>query len=232
MRKEIYFLLFVSLIIFAGNLSFANYNNNNQVGYCSETEYNRLLNGYNMSKSQYKINMSAAQNSSSLADIDKYVEKFEKVTNNQIQRMQAANPYTRMGQMTPIDLDDYARAVNRQQQTNAMIRANNIAMGMPAGEVNFANEAQQLANARQAEEMARRTGLTPEQFIQGATLDYNTTGNALNNQQNFAGNLYIQGANYDITARNQYYNNANFYMQQLFQYQELMIQCINNMRRQ
>ena len=170
MRKEIYFLLFVSLIIFAGNLSFANYNNNNQVGYCSETEYNRLLNGYNMSKSQYKINMSAAQNSSSLADIDKYVEKFEKVTNNQIQRMQAANPYTRMEQMTPLNLDDYANAVARSQAANRFIAMNNASMGLPATPVDFAAEQRAVAEARQAEEMARRTGLTPEQFIQGATL--------------------------------------------------------------
>lgn len=231
MRKEIYFLLFVSLIIFAGNLSFANYNNNNQVGYCSETEYNRLLNGYNMSKSQYKINMSAAQNSSSLADIDKYVEKFEKVTNNQIQRMQAANPYTRMGQMAPLKVDEDAY-VKAAQLTNYGLANANALNPQSFTPRDFQAEQMRVAQARQLAQLAAQTGLTPEQFIQGATLDYNTTGNALNNQQNFAGNLYIQGANYDITARNQYYNNANFYMQQMFQYQELMIQCINNMRRQ
>jgi len=109
-----------------------------------------------------------------------------------LQRMQAANPYTRMGQMAPIDLDDYARAVNRQQQTNAMIRANNIAMGMPAGEVNFANEAQQLANARQAAEMARQTGLTPEQYLQGQAMNYNTSAHFYQQQMQQYADLMTQ----------------------------------------
>ena len=117
-----------------------------------------------------------------------------------VQRMQEANPYTQMSQVAPINLDEYARALNRQQQTNAMIRANNIAMGGQAQPVDFGNEALQLAQARQAAEVARQTGLTPEQFLQSQTMNYNTA--------------------------------ANFYMQQMQQYQELMTQCLKNMRRQ
>lgn len=144
-------------------------------------------------KDLYTTAMAGVQSGMGANNIDNYYNRLVSADEQRLQRMQAANPYTRMGQMAPIDLDDYARAVNRQQQTNAMIRANNIAMGMPAGEVNFANEAQQLANARQAAEMARQTGLTPEQFIQGGLMDYNNMGATFNNQQQVMGNL-IQAA--------------------------------------
>lgn len=144
-------------------------------------------------KDLYTTAMAGVQSGIGANNIDNYYNRLVSADEQRLQRMQAANPYTRMGQMAPIDLDDYARAVNRQQQTNAMIRANNIAMGMPAGEVNFANEAQQLANARQAAEMARQTGLTPEQFVQGGLMDYNNMGATFNNQQQVMGNL-IQAA--------------------------------------
>lgn len=144
-------------------------------------------------KDLYTTAMAGVQSGIGANNIDNYYNRLVSADEQRLQRMQAANPYTRMGQMAPIDLDDYARAVNRQQQTNAMIRANNIAMGMPAGEVNFANEAQQLANARQAAEMARQTGLTPEQFVQGGLMDYNNMGATFNNQQQVLGNL-VQAA--------------------------------------
>ena len=144
-------------------------------------------------KNLYATAMAGIQSGIGANNIDNYYNRLVSADEQRLQRMQAANPYTRMGQMAPIDLDDYARAVNRQQQTNAMIRANNIAMGMPAGEVNFANEAQQLANARQAAEMARQTGLTPEQFIQGGLMDYNNMGATFNNQHQVLGNL-VQAA--------------------------------------
>lgn len=144
-------------------------------------------------KDLYTTAMAGVQSGIGANNIDNYYNRLVSADEQRLQRMQAANPYTRMGQMAPIDLDNYARAVNRQQQTNAMIRANNIAMGMPAGEVNFANEAQQLANARQAAEMARQTGLTPEQFIQGGLMDYNNMGATFNNQQQVLGNL-VQAA--------------------------------------
>ena len=231
MRKKIYSLLFVCLIIFIENICFADYNNLNQGSYCSEAEYNRFLNEYNILKSQYEIYMSNAQTSSSLSDIDKYVEKFEKETKNQMQKMQEANPYAQLGKMAPLNIDEdaYVEAAKLNNYAQANANALNPQSFTPR---DFQAEQMRVAQARQLAQVAKQTGLTTEQFMQGAALDYNTTGKALENQQNFVGNIYIQGANYDISARNQFYNNANFYIQQMQHYQELMIQCLNNMRRQ
>lgn len=144
-------------------------------------------------KDLYATAISGIQSGIGADKIDNYYNRLAQADEARLKRMQEANPYTRMAQMAPLDLDDYARAVNRQQQTNAMIRANNIAMGLPAGEVNFANEAQQLAQARQAAQMARQTGLTPEQFIEGGLLDYKNMGTTFNNQQQVMANL-VQAA--------------------------------------
>lgn len=92
-----------------------------------------------------------------------------------LQRMQATNPYTQLGQISPLDLSGYTDAMNRQQQVNAMMRANQIATGGQAQPVDFATERMQLALARQAEEAARKTGLTPEQYLQGQAMNYNTS---------------------------------------------------------
>ena len=97
--------------------------------------------------------------------------------------MQEANPYTQLSQTAPLDLSGYANAMNRQQQVNAMMRANQIATGGQAQPVDFATERMQLASARQAEEAARKTGLTPEQFIERGLMNYNNMGATLNNQQ-------------------------------------------------
>lgn len=129
-----------------------------------------------------------------------YEEKLRQAYENQISRLEAANPYTQLGQMAPANLDDYARAVNRAQQTNAMIRANNIAMGGQAQPVDFGNEALQLAQARQAAEMARQTGLTPEQFLQGQTTNYNQMATQLAAQNRNLNDLYARAMQGDIQA--------------------------------
>lgn len=129
-----------------------------------------------------------------------YEEKLRQAYENQISRLEAANPYTQLGQQAPINLDDYARAVNRAQQTNAMIRANNIAMGGQAKPVDFGNEALELAQARQAAEMARQTGLTPEQFLQGQTANYNQMATQLAAQNRNLNDLYARAMQGDIQA--------------------------------
>lgn len=158
-------------------------------------------------KAKYDENMNLAIETARagvpLDKINKYVDMFKSATNENIKRMEELNPYTQLGQQAPVNLDDYERAVNRAQQTNAMIRANDIAMGGQAQPVDFGNEALQLAQARQAAEMARQTGLTPEQFLQGQTMNYNTAGGALNNQQQVIAQLVTMAANGDINAQNQ-----------------------------
>lgn len=138
--------------------------------------------------------------------LDKYVNMFKATTRENIDELKAANPYTQMSKLAPVNLDDYARAVNRAQQTNAMIRANNIAMGGQAQPVDFGNEALQLAQARQAAEMARQTGLTPEQFIAARNMDYQAAGTALNNQQQVEAQLYNRAMAGDIDAYQQLMN--------------------------
>lgn len=115
--------------------------------------------------------------------IDNYYNKLVNADEARLQRMQAANPYTQLSQTAPLDLSGYANAMNRQQQVNAMMRANQIATGGKAQPVDFATERMQLAIARQAEEAARRTGLTPEQFVERGLMDYKNMGATLNNQQ-------------------------------------------------
>ena len=115
--------------------------------------------------------------------VDNYYNKLVNADETRLQRMQEANPYTQLSQTSPLDLSGYANAMNRQQQVNAMMRANQIATGGKAQPVDFATERMQLALARQAEEAARRTGLTPEQFVERGLMDYNNMGATLNNQQ-------------------------------------------------
>ena len=115
--------------------------------------------------------------------IDNYYNKLINADEARLQRMQEANPYTQLSQTASLDLSGYANAMNRQQQVNAMMRANQIATGGQAQPVDFATERMQLALARQAEEAARRTGLTPEQFVERGLMDYNNMGATLNNQQ-------------------------------------------------
>lgn len=115
--------------------------------------------------------------------IDNYYNKLVNADEARLQRIQEANPYTQLSQTSPLDLSGYANAMNRQQQVNAMMRANQIATGGKAQPVDFATERMQLALARQAEEAARRTGLTPEQFVERGLMDYNNMGAILNNQQ-------------------------------------------------
>lgn len=115
--------------------------------------------------------------------IDNYYNKLVNADEARLQRMQEANPYTQLSQVSPLDLSGYANAMNRQQQVNAMMRANQIATGGQAQPVDFATERMQLALARQAEEAARRTGLTPEQFVERGLMNYNNMGATLNNQQ-------------------------------------------------
>lgn len=163
--------------------------------------------GLEEAKAKYDANMNAAievaKQGAPIDKLNKYVDMFKNATNEQIKRMEGANPYTQMGQMAPVNLDEAARALNRQQQTNAMIRANNIAMGGQAQPVDFGAEAQQLAQAQRAAEVARQTGLTPEEFIQGQTFNYNNMGTALNNQQQVLAQLVNQAYNGDVNAQQQ-----------------------------
>lgn len=166
-----------------------------------------ITKGLDDAKAKYDENMNLAIETARagvpLDKINKYVNMIKSATNENVKRMEELNPYTQLAQKAPANLDDYARAVNRAQQTNAMIRANNIAMGGQAQPVDFGNEALQLAQARQAAEMARQTGLTPEQYLQGQTMNYNTTGAALNNQQQVIAQLATMAANGDVNAQNQ-----------------------------
>ena len=165
---------------------------------------NRLDNAKAKYDEKTNLAIEAAQQGVPLDKINNYVNMFKNATNENIQRMQEANPYTRMAQEAPIDLSGYNRAMqinNAQQDLARGLASTGGVPYMPPAD--FAARRMQEAQARQAEEMARRTGLTPEQFLSGATADYNTMGSALNNQQQVIAQLYNMAAQGDINARNQ-----------------------------
>ena len=144
---------------------------------------NKYAQAKNDLNNAYETAIAGIQSGIGADTIDNYYNKLVNADEARLQRMQEANPYTQLSQTSPLDLSGYANAMNRQQQVNAMMRANQIATGGQAQPVDFATERMQLALARQAEEAARRTGLTPEQFIERGLMDYNNMGATLNNQQ-------------------------------------------------
>lgn len=145
-------------------------------------------------KDLYTTAMAGAQSGIGANNIDNYYNKLASADEQRLQRMQEANPYTRMGQMAPLDLQNYARAQafsNAQQNLARGLAASGKVPYMPPND--FAAQRMAQAQAAQAEQLAAQTGLTPEQFIQGGLMDYNNMGATFNNQQQVMGNL-IQAA--------------------------------------
>lgn len=153
----------------------------------SPEQLQAITNQYTQAKNDlnnaYETAIAGIQSGIGTDTIDNYYNKLVNADEARLQKMQEANPYTQLSQTSPLDLSGYANAMNRQQQVNAMMRANQIATGGQAQPVDFATERMQLALARQAEEAARRTGLTPEQFVERGLMNYNNMGATLNNQQ-------------------------------------------------
>lgn len=141
-------------------------------------------------KNLYTTAMAGVQSGIGANNIDNYYNKLTSADEKRLQRMQAANPYTRMGQIAPLKVDEDAY-VKAAQLTNYGLANANALNPQSFAPRDFQAEQMRVAQARQLAQLAAQTGLTPEQFIQGATLDYNNMG--ANNQQQVMGNL-IQAA--------------------------------------
>lgn len=130
-----------------------------------------------------------------------YEEKLRQAYENQISRLEAANPYTQLGQMAPTDLSGYNRAMQISNAQQDLARGLASTGGVPyIPPADFAARRIQEAQAAQAEEMARQTGLTPEQFLQGQTANYNQMATQLAAQNRNLNDLYARAMQGDIQA--------------------------------
>jgi hypothetical protein len=143
-------------------------------------------------KDLYTTAMAGVQSGIGANNIDNYYNKLASADEQRLQRMQAANPYTRIGQMAPLKVDEDAY-VKAAQLTNYGLANANALNPQSFTPRDFQAEQMRVAQARQLAQLAAQTGLTPEQFIQGGLMDYNNMGTTFNNQQQVMGNL-IQAA--------------------------------------
>lgn len=114
--------------------------------------------------------------------IDNYYNKLVNADEARLQRMQAANPYTQLGNSAPLKIDEDAYVKAARLNNYGMANANmlNPQSFTPR---DFQAEQMRVAQARQLAQIANQTGLTPEQFVERGLMDYNNMGATLNNQQ-------------------------------------------------
>lgn len=108
-----------------------------------------------------------------------------------LQRMQAANPYTRMGQMAPLKVDEHAY-VKAAQLTNYGLANANTLNPQSFTPRDFQAEQMRVAQARQLAQLAAQTGLTPEQYLQGQAMNYNTSAHFYQQQMQQYADLMTQ----------------------------------------
>lgn len=162
----------------------------------SEQDVDMIMQRYQQArqgmKDLYTTAMAGVQSGIGANNIDNYYNKLASADEQRLQRMQAANPYTRMSQMAPLKVDEDAY-VKAAQLTNYGLANANALNPQSFTPRDFQVEQMRVAQARQLAQLAAQTGLTPEQFIQGGLMDYNNMGATFNNQQQVMGNL-IQAA--------------------------------------
>lgn len=117
-----------------------------------------------------------------------YEQKLKDAYEAQISRLQAANPYTRMAQVAPMEQVDPER-IRALQDQKAVMDVYGRSLGLQPA-YDWAALEQQKALTDRAVRTANATGLTPEEFIQGGLGDYNQMSAALNNQNQMLANLY------------------------------------------
>lgn len=117
-----------------------------------------------------------------------YEQKLKDAYEAQISRLQAANPYTRMAQVAPMEQVD-PEHIRALQDQKAVMDVYGRSLGLQPA-YDWAALEQQKALTDRAIRMANATGLTPEEFIQGGLGDYNQMSAALNNQNQMLANIY------------------------------------------
>lgn len=153
-----------------------------------------------------------------------YEAKIRQAYEDQIARLQAANPYTRLSQVAPIGQID-PNLVNQQNQVydTANLIARSTGLQEP---INYAQRT--MERAQQARDIAamNATGLTPAEFVQGGIADYNTMSASLNAQNQALVSLYDRAMAGDQQAMQILGNlgqnaNANFVTNQANAYKAL-----------
>lgn len=149
-----------------------------------------------------------------------YEARLRQAYEEQIARAQAANPYTQLAQIAPVDLDKYAQAVAQQQAAedyannkrgvfaaldfmdpNVKDKSKIVTRDFAAEAQRRADLAQQLAIAQQAAQMARQTGLTPQQFIERGLMDRTAQDQALARRNAVLGSMYLAAMQGDVQAQ-------------------------------
>ena len=141
-----------------------------------------------------------------------YEQKIRNAYEEQIARLQAANPYTRLAQnapiqdLEPIDIERLKATQASDRFGTALSAMNNPAAQRPdyaALQLNQAKQLEDAAKYNQAVQNARVTGLPVEYFLAGATADYNAQLSALNAQNQALVGLYNQAMAGDRNALSQ-----------------------------
>lgn len=130
----------------------------------------------------YKTAIAGIQSGIGADTIDNYYNKLVNADEARLQRMQAANPYTQLGNSAPLKIDEDAYVKAARLNNYGMANANMLNPQSFAPR-DFQAEQMRVAQARQLAQIANQTGLTPEQFVERGLMDYNNMGATLNNQQ-------------------------------------------------
>lgn len=173
--------------------------------------------------------------------VDPLIQGYDQRSLELQRQLQEANPYTRMAQAAPIQAlenvdinrlqrqqagDRYGAALSAMLN-NSTVRPDYAGMRQKAME-----ELQAAADFNRAQQMARATGMKPEEFLSGATADYNALSGLGQGRLGNYGTLnqaYVQNVvpnmNRDITSMT---NNANVQALQAIEQARLAEQALIN----
>lgn len=137
--------------------------------------------------------------------IDPAVQGYDQRSLELQRQLQEANPYTRMAQMAPMEYID-PKLQRSRMNTKAVMDAYGRSIGLEPA-YDWGQHYQNVAAVDRATRLANATGLTPEEFLQGGTIDYNALSGLGQGRVANYGNLnnaYIQNVvpnlNRDITS--------------------------------
>lgn len=139
------------------------------------------------------------QQMSGASQYQPYEEKIRQAYEDQINRLQGLNPYTRLAQvapleaLNPVDIND----LRARQEGDATGNVINAILNPTTGRPDYAairkqqlDELQAAQEFNRAQQAAKATGLNPAEFVQGGIADYNAASAALTAQNQALVNLY------------------------------------------
>lgn len=139
-----------------------------------------------------------------------YEERLRAAYEDQIARAQAANPYTQMAQIAPVealeavDIDQLKRQQAGDRfgsSLNAMLYNSPNRPDYEGMRQRNLEELQKAAAFNRAQQVARQTGLTDAEFIERGLMDRTQQDQALTRQNAQLGQLYLNAMQGDIQAQ-------------------------------